>query len=104
MHQKGEAVNNQEYAEAVAKEMGMNIESYHMFRNPPDAFNPAEDWEAAGKWIECLAKQYGMSIRFSMNRAWITERGKTFRGVGETPLLALKAASEAYFTSKGEIK
>ena len=113
---------SREYAERCAKEMGWQI-SYaetngggggeNVYEKDgvgicnSDTFDPSSDWESAGVWISyLLSKDIGIRI-YQVNpvcspsyyRCCI-DINTCQDGTGDTPLLALQAASEAYFASK----
>jgi len=112
----------QEYAERVAAEMGWvwdNVLRHYVFITDGKMcgsvtdwkLDPSQDWASAGVWIEWLTKARlpQLSVEFAENlfnseclcRIWVAVHGN-YEGKGKTLLLALQAASEAYFDAKGE--
>jgi hypothetical protein len=94
-----------EYAERVAKEMGW--EQREIDKGYVKHFDPSSDWASAGVWREHLQleTQFEITARYAFfDKLWYCKLSKPanvfYQGWGNTELLALQAASEAYFASK----
>jgi len=111
-------MTNDKYAVAVAEIMGWkpNPEGYEFphYRwdysngNPTMfcdyEFNPATDWASAGVWIEWLADRcFAITLNKSINcKIAISTIEKTHCGFANTPLKALKNASEKFIEARNE--
>ena len=108
-------MTNDKYAEAVAKIMGWtwhydlrmgdawySPENVHLL--DVDKFNPATDWASAGVWIEWLADRcFAITLNKSINcKIAISTIEKTHCGFANTPLKALKNASEKFIEARNE--